>query len=84
MKKAYGGHVLSDWLGGWRGEVHGTQLDGKESESTDCSAVPSAHRNSPSRIILSNRLKGTLTELPAACVPGGKLPRSSLREDILP
>lgn len=32
----------------------------------------------------SNRLKGTLTELPAAYVPDGKPPRSRLREDILP
>ena len=53
--------------------------------------APSVHCNSPSRIIFSKRLNGTLTELPAArslqpaaCLLGGKPSRSSLREDILP
>lgn len=76
--------MLNDWLRGWRGEVHGTSWMARKVNRLTVLPVPSVHRNSPSRIILSNRLKGTLTELPAACVPGGKQPRSSLREDILP
>lgn len=77
MHKAYGGHVLD-------GECLAARLDCRreESEPTVFLPAPSVHCNSPSRIILSNRLKGTLNELPAVRVPGGKPPRSCLREDI--
>lgn len=55
----------------------------KESESTGWFAGSFCLLNSTSKIILSNRFKGTLTKLPAACIPGGKLPRSIHGEDIL-
>lgn len=86
MKKAEGGHVLgSDRLHRGRGGgVYSRMVKVRKVNWQTVSPSPSVHCNSPSRIILSNRLKGTLTEPPAACIPNGEPPGSSLREDIRP
>lgn len=77
MEEPYGGHVLESI------RLKDCTREIKESESTGWFAGSSCSLNSILKIILSNRFKGTLTKLPAACVPGGKPPRSIHGEDIL-
>lgn len=66
MEEPYGGHVLEPV------RLKDCPRETKESESTGWCAGSFCSLNSTSKIILPNRLKGTLTKLPAACVPGGK------------
>lgn len=77
MQEPYGGHVLESI------RLKDCPREIKESESTGWFAGSFCSLNSTSKIIPSNRFKGTLTKLPAACAPGGKLPRSIHGEDIL-
>lgn len=82
VKEAYGGHVLENaWIARleWGGGgvcvcvYTGHNWIVRKVNRQGVLLAPSVHRNSPSRIIFSNRLKGTLTELPAARVSGEKV-----------
>lgn len=77
MEEPYGGHVLESI------RLKDCPREIKESESTGWFAGCFCSLNSTSKIIPSNRFKGTLTKLPAACLPSGKPPRSIHGEDIL-
>ena len=77
MKRAYGGHVSEDvgiGEGLYKRYNHMAKARRKVNWQTGL-PPPSVYWTLPWRIILSDRLKGTFTELPAACISQRKATR---------